>query len=264
MNGRQRPWNGPNKMEIVLRDSALFRSSIEALKEFLPLVQLQISVEGIRINGMDTSHVGFVDYFLSKEDFLVLKVPSATVIGVNTSILYKTLAAVGNDELSLSMKEDKLVISYKNDKLSKKALYEITTLDMSEDILNIPEFTYDASVTCKTADIAGMMKEVGQFGDTLSFRLDENGFHVSADGDCGQVNQTLENTDDREMNLNDDVVQASFATKYILMIMKGGGSLSTTALVEFDSTRPLRASFTFGVEKGSRFVAYLAPKLMEE
>ena len=55
-------------MEITPVDSSLFRAAIEAMKEFLPEAHLQIKADGVVIRGMDRSHVGFVDYFLSKED----------------------------------------------------------------------------------------------------------------------------------------------------------------------------------------------------
>ena len=250
-------------MEIVPSDSALFRSSMEALKEFLPQVQMRISAEGLRINGMDVSHVGFVDYFLSKDDCAVLKVPSPCVLGVNSVLLCKTLASVGaGDRVTLSVKQDKLVISYKNEKMMKKASYEISTLDITEDSVKLPDLVYEASVFAKTSDILGVIKEVGGFGDTLKLRLDEDGFHVSAEGDGGAARQTLENTDERDMSLGSDFIEASFGTKYLTTIMKSGAPLSTSTRLEFDGTQPLRASFLFGKE--SRFMAFLAPKIMDE
>ena len=249
-------------MEIVPSDSALFRSSMEALKEFLPQVQMRISAEGVRINGMDVSHVGFVDYFLSKTDCSVLTVPTACVIGVNSMLLSKTLSSVGaGDRVSLSVKQDKLVVSYKNDKMSKKASYEISTLDISEDMVSLPDLQFEASVSAKTSDILAIVKEVGGFGDTMKLRLDEDGFHVSAEGDGGMAKQTLENTDDRDMTLGSDFMEASFGTKYLTTIMKSGAPLSSSTRLEFDGSQPLRATFLFGKE--SRFMAFLAPKIMD-
>lgn len=249
-------------MEIIPNDSSLFRSAIDGLKEFLPQIQLRVSNAGIHINGMDVSHVGFVEYYLAKEDCAVLKVPTSTVIGVNTALLAKTLSSVSaGDRVTLGVKEDKLVVSYKNEKMSKKAVYEISTLDITEDSLNLPDLTYSATITCKTADVHSMLKEVSHFGDSVKLKLDEDGFHMSADGDGGNVHQSLENTDDREMILDNDTVEAEFGTKYLLTILKSGSPLSSVIKLEFDATQPLRASFLFG--KSSRFVSYLAPKMQD-
>ena len=252
-------------MEITPNDSSLFRSSVEALKEFLPQAILRVDNEGIRINGMDVSHVGFVDYLLSAADCSVVKVTRPLVIGMNMNILARTLSAVGNGDrvtLSVNKSQDKLVISYTNDKISKKAVYEVPMLDISEDALDLPELNYAANVRAKTADISSVLKEVAHFGDTMLCRLDEDGFHISATGDAGKVRQTLENTEDRDMELSDDFVEASFAAKYLLMIMKGGAPLSSSTQIEFDPSQPLRATFKFG--SASHFIAYLAPKIVEE
>lgn len=249
-------------MEIVPSDSALFRASMDALKEFLPQLQLRISSEGLRINGMDVSHVGFVDYFLGAADCAVLKVPTPCVIGLNSLMLSKTLGSVGaGDRVTLGLKDDKFVVSYKNDKLGKKATYAISTLDISEEALNLPDLTYGTSVVAKTSDILGIVKEVGGFGDVLKLRVDEDGFHVSCDGDGGQAQQSLENTEDRDMTLDSDFMEASFGTKYLTTIMKSGAPLSSVTRLDFDGTQPLKASFQFGKE--SRFVSYLAPKIMD-
>lgn len=251
------------QMEIVPNDSSLFRSAVEALKEFLPQAQLHISAAGIKIYGMDVSHVGYVDYFLAAADCAVLNVPAPTNIGIQMAVLSRTLNAVGaGDKVTLGTKKDKFVVSYANEKMGKKAVYEIATLHIDEESMEIPETTYAASVKAKTTDVLSVVKESVTFGDTISLGLDENGFHVSVVGDAGTVKQTLENTDDREMELTEDNVNVSYGAKYIMQIMKGGAPLSTVTQLEFDGTQPLRASFRFGV--ASHFVAYLAPKITGE
>jgi proliferating cell nuclear antigen PCNA len=254
-------------MEIVPTDASLFRSAIEGLKEFLPNAELRISADCLKISGMDASHVGFVDYVLSKADCEVLKCKHSTVIGVNMAHLSLALANVGAGDkiaISTSKAQDKLVVSYTNTKMGKKALYEIPVMDIRGDVHDLPALTYGGSVSMKTSDIVGAIKEVARFGDAVEFRLDDSGFVLSASGDMGSVKQTLENTDDREMTMNteEDTVFATFATKYILSIMKAGAPLSATTVIEFDGTQPMRAAYKFG--SASHFVAYLAPKIMEE
>jgi proliferating cell nuclear antigen PCNA len=253
-------------MEIVPADASLFRASIEGLKEFLPNAELRISAECLKISGMDASHVGFVDYVLAKADCETLKAKHTMTIGVNLAHLSMALSNVGTGDkvaISTSKAQDKLIVSYTNTKLGKKALYEIPVMDINMDALDVPSVTYAGSVLMKTTDLFGTIKEVARFGDSIEFRLNDDGFVLSSSGDMGSVKQTLENTDDREMTMNteEDQVFATFATKYIQNIMKAGAPLSATTQVEFDSSFPMRASFKFG--SASHFVAYLAPKIME-
>lgn len=251
-------------MELIPTDSTLFRSSIDAIKEFLPQAQFRISAEGLRINGMDVSHVGFTDYFLAAADCTSLQCSNPIIVGLATETVSRVLNPVGpHDKVTLTTKDDNILISYTNDKVSKKALYTIPTLTIDEDALDLPKMTYDACIVAKTSDIVAIMKEVSHFGDSLHFCLDDSGFHISASGTHGKVLQTLENTEDRDMTIaSSDKVEASFGAKYVMAILKGGAPLSATMKIEFEPSQPARFTFQFG--KASYFIGYLAPKVFED
>jgi hypothetical protein len=250
-------------MEFEPKDVVLFRSSVDALKEFLPIASLRVGADGIRISGMDSSHVGFVDYLLAAADCTTAIVSHPMVISVSTPVLFRVLSPVsGGDSVKLIYKNDKFIVECYNVKMSKKAIYDVPTLDLDEDVPELPTMNYAANVTLKTVDILTVVKEMGHFGDTLGVLLNEDGLHLSTVGDSGGVKQTLENTEDREMELTGDSVEARFAMKYIGMIMKGGSALSSVTQMEFDPSNPLRATFRFG--SGSHFIAYLAPKVAED
>lgn len=252
-------------MEIAPSDSSLFRSAIDALKEFLPEAQISIKPTGVSISGMDRSHVGFVDYFLAAADCDTIKVPAPLTIGMNMANFARVLSNVGSaDKITLKMNaaRDRLIVAYKNDKIGKKAVFELPLMEITEDTLELPALEFAAKVTARTADIVGVVKEVGAFGDTIELKLNPRGFHLAATGDMGSAKQTLENTEDRDMDLTEDEVVASYGTKYLTAIMKSGAPLAGTTVLEFDSSaQPLRASFSYG--ESSHFIAYLAPKLTE-
>lgn len=253
-------------MELVPSDSSLFRAAIDGLKDFLGQAQLQFSVSGLRVNGMDASHVGFVNYFLAAADCEVLTIPASAslVVGIDLKALSSVLAPIGKgDRLSLSVKDAKLIVAYTNEKLGKKVTCKLHTLDLEVDALDLPDgLAYPAKIIARTTDVAATCKEVGAFGDTMDLRLDGEGFHVSTKGDHGDIAQTLENTEDRTMDLvSVDEMSASFGTRYLTTILKSGGALSANVTLEFDPATPLRASFRFG--SASSFVAYLAPKIVD-
>lgn len=252
-------------MEIIPSDSLLFRSAIDALKEFLPEAQIHVSSSDVVICGMDRSHVGFVHYKLDKADCKVLKAPGSQTIGININNLSRVLSYVGSGDsirLTLNKTGDRLVVQTHNEKIGKKAIYELPLMEITEDAVELPDLAYAAKVVAKTSDIVGVIKEVGTFGDSITLTLNGSGFHITASGDMGSAKQTLENTEDRDMELTEDSVTAAFATRYISGIMKGGAALSSTTTLEFDgSAQPLRATFQYGV--GSVFIAYQAPKIVE-
>jgi len=251
-------------MDFIPADTGLFRSSIEALKEFLPIAQLRLSADGLRIGGMDASHAGFVDYYLAATDCTKASIKTPLVIGINMVVLAKVLATVGSgDTLALSVsKKDHLVLTTYNAKMSKKAVYEVSMLDIDDTPMELPSFQYGADITMKTSDLLSVVKEMAHFGDILALELNEDGLHLTTTGDSGQVKQLLENTEDREMILGSDSVAASFGMKYMTMIMKGGSPLASTMQLEFDPAQPLKATFRWG--QASYFIAYLAPRVLED
>ncbi len=248
-------------MEIQITDVSLFRRSIEALRDFLPQAQMHISSEGLRIRGMDLNHVGFVDYFLSSEDCKSLRAPRGMVLGISTTIFAKVLATASNAEcVTLSDADDRLRIAFMGE--GRSATFEIPTLDINEDTVELPELSYSAIVQARAADITGLIKDLASFGDSAILTLNENGFHVAAEGDMGRGELTLEPADDREMTVEGDEVKLTFGMKYLQQIVKSCSGLAATMEVAFDPGHPLRASSRWG--NGSYFIAYLAPKVDEE
>lgn len=249
-------------MEFVPSNPALFKTAMEALKEFLPQLQFNVSQAGLSVCGMDASHVGFVDYKLAAADCATLTVKEHMQLGLHAAILTRALAACDSVHMTISKNKEKLVLTTTSEKIGKKAVFEIPTLDIEDVTPELPDISYNATVELKTADFASVIKEAAAFGDSVTLTLDEGGLHVRSSGDSGSVLQTLENTDDRTMELGSDSVTASFGARHILQIMKGGGGLAPIVRVEFDPAQPLRISFKFGSD--SHFIAYLAPKINDE
>ena len=246
-------------MELVPSNPALFKTAMDALKEFLTQLQIHISETGISVCGMDASHVGFVDYKLAAGDCSTLKVKEHINLGIHSVLLTRALSSCDSIHITTSKNREKLVLTTINEKQGKKAVFEMPTLDIDEATPDLPEISYNATIELKTADFASVVKEVAAFGDSIVLTLDEGGLHVKSSGDGGSVVQTLENTDGRNMELGTDSVSASFGSKHLLQIMKGGGGLAPIVRVEFDQAQPLRVTFKFGTD--SHFIAYLAPKI---
>jgi proliferating cell nuclear antigen PCNA len=252
---------GHTTMEIQLSDTSLFRRSIEALKDFLPQAQFHVSAQGLQIKGMDVNHVGFVDYFLSAQDCDVFKAPVPTVIGISTAILCKVLATAGSaDKLTLASEDEHLKIAFATE--GKTSKFELPTLEIDMETVELPEMSYGATIKAKGSDFASAIKDLALFGDSITLQLNEDGFHLKAEGDVGKGAMTLEPTDDREMTLEADSVEVSYGMKYIQQIIKSCCSLAATMELAFDESNPLRITTRFGKE--SHFIAYLAPKIQED
>ena len=250
-------------MEIIISEATLFKKAIEAIKEFLPMTEMNVSSDGLRINGMDTSHICFIDFFLSAEECDSISCSDPISLGISTGIITKVLsaAATGSDSITLFVSEesDKLGLSVKNDTTGRRAEFQLPLMDLNENSIQLPEMEYAANVKAKTSDIIGLAKDVALFGDAAELKLNADGFHISVKSENGSANVTLDNTDDREMTLEEEEVTVKYSIKYIQNILRGGASLASTADISFEDGKPLRASFRFG--KNSHFTAYLAPRI---
>jgi proliferating cell nuclear antigen len=248
-------------MDIQINDASIFRRSVDAIRDFLPQAQVRVTEAGLSISGMDSSHVGFVDYFLSAEDCKQLRIDQNSIVGISMTTLSRVLATAGNGAegltLSVSSGGEVLKVSFKTD--GRSANFELPTLDIQEDAVDLPELSYSAVVKAKTADIAGMIKDLAIFGDEAVLCLDEEGFHVHVSGDTGKGELTMEPDDDREMTMEGDAVELSFGMKYLQQIIKSSSGLAAYMEVSFDPANPLRVRNLFG--KSSHFIAYLAPKV---
>ena len=248
-------------MEIQLSDTSLFRRSMEALKDFLPQAQFLVGSQGLRIRGMDTNHVGFVDYFLSAQDCTSFKAPKESVIGISTTVLCKVLGTAGAaDRLTIATDEERLRLAFTGE--GKTSKFELPTLEIDAESVELPNMSYGATIKAKGSDFASAIKDLALFGDSITLQLNEDGFHMRAEGDVGKGSMTLEPTDDREMSLEADSVLVSYGMKYIQQIVKSCCSLSASMEVAFDESHPLRITTHFGKE--SHFIAYLAPKIQED
>lgn len=250
-------------MEIIISEATLFKKAIDAIKEFLPITEMNVSSDGLRINGMDTSHICFIDFFLSAEECDSISCPDPISLGISTGIITKVLsaAATGSDSITLSVTEesDKLGLSVKNDTTGRRAEFQLPLMDLNENSIQIPDMEYCANIKAKTSDIAGLAKDVALFGDVAELKLNADGFHISVVSENGSANVTLDNTDDREMTIEVEEVTVKYSIKYVQNILRGGASLSSIVDLSFEDGKPLRAIFRFG--KNSHFTAYLAPRI---
>lgn len=253
-------------MELVISESTLFKRAMEAVRDFLPEPEMNISADGMRITGMDAAHICFIDFLLSAEECDSLTCPDPISLGISTGLITKVLsaAATGSDTITLSVTEesDQLGLRIENAAQARRADFELPLLDIEDATVEVPEMSYEAAVKAKTADIVGMVRDCALFGEVVTLRLDGAGFHMESTGDVGgKAKLTLENTDGREMTLENDPVEVSYKIKYLMNILKGGASLASVVDLAFQPDTPIRVVFRFG--RNSHFTAYLAPNVRD-
>lgn len=131
---------------------------LKKLKLFTESFVLMINNERLYIQGLDASHIIIFDLHLSREWFETLDVNESENnfdFGLHTGILSKILNVkedsqkmrIYNDEDSM----DKLGIDFiEGNKNDYDKYFQIPLMDIDNDLLEIPETEYDASIVMET------------------------------------------------------------------------------------------------------------------
>ena len=100
---------GYQNMRFVIRtvQASAFRTLIEALKEILTDVNIEVDKTGIKIIAMDSSHVALIHMKLAATNFEKFYCPKMTICGVSMLRLYKLLKIMSpNDTLTFYVEKD--------------------------------------------------------------------------------------------------------------------------------------------------------------
>ena len=101
--------SGYQNMKFVIRtvQASAFRTLIEALKEILTDVNIEIDSTGMKIIAMDTSHVALIHMKLLAKNFEKYYCPKPVTCGISMLRLFKLLKTMSpNDTLTFYVEED--------------------------------------------------------------------------------------------------------------------------------------------------------------
>ena len=103
-----------------LNEGILIKKLIDAIKDLVSDINLDISAIGISLQAMDSSHVALVTLNLSAEGFEEYRCDKSMTLGISVNNLSKIMKCGGNDDsIILSAEEDPIYMNIKFENLSK-------------------------------------------------------------------------------------------------------------------------------------------------
>ena len=118
-------------LNIKTIQAATFKQVIDALKEILMDVNLEIDETGIKIVAMDNTHIVLIHLKLEAEKFEIYECAKKTYVGINMLRLHALIKTItNNDILSIYIKKDDpnhLGITIENN--DKKYFIQLTSFD---------------------------------------------------------------------------------------------------------------------------------------
>ena len=278
--------------EARLVQGHLLKKVLDSVKDLLDQATWDCDEEGLHLQAMDNSHVSLVSVKLGSEGFDRFRCDhtfsmgefthknqegitsslfkSSFFPGVNMSTMTKILrCSTASDIITLQAQErgDTLTFIFESESQEKVADYEMQLMNLDVEHLGIPETDYAAVIKMPSPEFQKIVKDLGQFGDTVVISCKKEGIQFSSVGDIGSANiklaQTL-NVDEPDEAVTIDStepVTLTFALRYLNLFAKAT-PLAPIVTLSLSPNVPLAVEYKIGDFGSVRF--FLAPKIDQE
>jgi len=219
--------------------------------------------DGLRIQGLDTSHICMFDAYLPAGWFDEYSSDGDQVMTAPSGILAKIMAiCTGDQSVALEVGPDaaQMEVSFTGDSAVCDKEFEVPLLEDHAELISVPELESDVDMSLPAKDFHELVGQLGIFSDTFQVRFDSESVEFKAVGDDGTMTAKLE---EYEYAIAEDtVVKQSFALRYV-QTMCSFWKLASTASLEFgDGAKPMTLTYTLGEDAHLRF--HLAPKIADD
>jgi proliferating cell nuclear antigen len=246
-----------------LSQGIILKKIIEALRELVTDVNLDISKEGISLQAMDASHVALVTFFLRAEYFQDFHCDRPQTLGISIGSLGKVIKCAENEDSIVIRAEDNaslitFIFEGKHD--DRVSEFNLNLLTLETEHMGIPDQEYAAIIQIPSPEFNRICKELSQLSDTLNIDITKERVIFSVNGDTGRGAISLTQKNDKNIIEVINNVNASFALRYLNLFNKAS-TLSNNVILSVSEDLPLivRYDFEIGIMK-----YYLAPKINDE
>ena len=231
-------------INIKTIQATIFKQVIDALKDILMDVNLEIDQSGLKIIAMDNTHIVLIHLKLDADKFEEYYCEKKMYIGLNMLKLHMLIKTIGtNDLLNLYIdKEDpnKLGIKITNNEKNVETDYKLSTIDIDVLDVHIPAVSFYTTITMPSTYLQKIIRDMHNISEFIEIRNIEKSLILKCKGDfCSQEtilgsdrsqNITISKTnsnDSNDSNYNDDnddknqeIIQGIFSLKYLLIFTK--------------------------------------------
>ncbi|EIN08124.1 proliferating cell nuclear antigen [Punctularia strigosozonata HHB-11173 SS5] len=264
-------------LEARLQQAGTLKKLLDAIKELVTDANFECNEEGITLQAMDNSHVALVAVKLDASSFQKYRCDRPMPLGVNLGALAKVLKCAKDDDIcTLTATDDADVLNLKFESRNQDRLaeYDMKLMDIDSDTLGIPDTDYDARITMPSSELARIVRDLIQLGESVRIDVTKEGVRFNSDGEAANGSVLLKQTDASrkyfqkkiedgrtgvliEMN---QTVNLTFSLKYLVNFAKSS-SLTDVVQLMMSNDVPLLVQYHFG-QGHIRY--YLAPKIGDE
>lgn len=218
------------KFVIRTVQASAFRTLIEALKEILTDVNIEIDESGMKIIAMDASHVALIHMKLLSKNFEKYYCPKLVICGVSMMRLFKLLKMMSpSDTLTFYIEEDEpnlLKILIETGEKNLKHRFGLKLMDLFVDKVDVPPAEFASVLRLPSGDFQKLCRDMNQLADEIEIKSSGSELLFSISNDwVNQETVIRESTTGTGMSYiqnlaPDEVIQGMFSLRYLVLFSK--------------------------------------------
>jgi proliferating cell nuclear antigen len=222
--------NSEYLLNIKTIQAPIFKQVIDALKDILTDVNLEVDENGLKIVAMDNTNIVLIHMKLDADKFEEYYCDKKMYIGICMLKLHMLIKTIGtNDLLTLYVRKDDpstLGIKITNNEKNVETNYKLSTLDI--DILNIeiPPVDFHTIITMPSSYLQKIIRDMHNLADYIEIRNISDQLVLSCKGDfCTQetvlgIEKSQNITISKNADDNHEIIQGVFSLKYLTIFTK--------------------------------------------
>lgn len=256
--------------EARLEEGGILKKVLDAIKDLLNEATFDCSESGLQLQAMDNSHVSLVSLNLRSEGFENYRCDRNLSMGMNLASLAKILKCSNNDDVVTIKAQDNadiVTFTFESKNGERVSEFDMKLMNLDQEHLGIPETDYACVVKMGSSEWARIVRDLSQFGESITIACSKQGVKFSSTGDIGTGNVKLAQNssadgakDQISIELQEPVT-LTFASRYLNAFAKAS-SLADQVQLSMSPEVPLVVEFKVSEIGYIRY--YLAPKIEDE
>ncbi len=260
-----------------------FSGIFQHMKHFCDHVNIVFEKGRAYAQGMDSSHISIFELFIPAAWFDSYNHPDNgnITIGINVGLFHRILNTRDEgQEIVIKYdpeKEDKLYLHFiTSSATSSKTLFdkhfELPLIDIETDMMSIPDVEYAAEFSLSSANFAGIVGQLKQFGADMIICCNEDEIRLTAkSADTGNMSVVVPIDDLSLFAINEgETLVLSFSLSHLHNICSFH-KVSDSVNVKISDNYPLKATYLLekvgdeedDVSGKARIVVFLAPRISD-
>lgn len=243
-------------MKLVLVEPKYLKDGVSIVSEIVTEATLKVRKNMVEMVAMDPANVAMVVFRLNSESFATYDLEKDTDLTLNLNNFKQVLRRIkGNDTLTIEIDENKLKLTLQS---TSKRTFHLPLIDLDESEQNIPELSFNVSVTTKSSLLNDAVDDVDVVGESVMFSASEKLFSVSSKGDLSKASVDMPADETTSITCADEGLKAKYSIEYLKKIIQGS-KLSDLVTIQFGKDYPLKIDYSVKDKVELSFI--LAPRV---